>query len=175
MKPPNKTIIFLSLLCFLLTPLLVLGQKRVEQIPKSIESALDKRFPGWKLAEVSEEIRQFLMQHSAEACPNLIRGDFDGNGQLDYAILIIHGPTPNLQQSIVGFLRKGNRFKLYVLETNPASPARYLLLAKNNTTGHDFHDVGNFKYANDSIELFGQHHLSYIYENGKFTFVLRID
>ncbi len=58
------------------------------RLPVAIKSVLDRRFPGWKFIEVGDDIRHFIREQvSADARPDLVTGDFDGNGQLDWWVL----------------------------------------------------------------------------------------
>ena len=99
--------------------------------------------------------------------PNLISGDFDGDGSRDYALQITHGK----KRIIIAFLEKDNSFTKYFLETNPVDETDlYLWLFKSG--GQDFdYDVGEeFFYINDSIGVlfFEKSGVSYVFENGKF-------
>src|SRR5882762_595693 len=58
-------------------------------LPFPVKVMLDKHFPGWKFPEISDEDCQTVKQWDGpDAYPELIQGDFDGDGQIDYAVLI---------------------------------------------------------------------------------------
>jgi len=169
--------------CLLLTPT-ALGGDTPARLPESVKSVLDRRFPGWRFSEVSGEVQQFLRERHPGALPNLIKGDFDGNGQTDYAVLIEHGNFDRRGKAfgrvveLLAFLRRGSGYKLFTLErTSPANPELYLTLAGKGAEGHDFHAGRNFRYPNDSIgfDFFGKAGGTYIYRRGKFRYVYKSD
>jgi hypothetical protein len=52
-------------------------------------AAISERFPAWRFAPVSEEVRAYVADISADrADPVLVGGDFDGDGTQDRAALI---------------------------------------------------------------------------------------
>ncbi len=138
--------VLLWIVCFLLPSNLCLSQEPSGKLPQAIRSTLDRRLPGWKFAEVMDDIRHFLREHvSPNAQPELIIGDFDGDGQQDYALLVAHGKEVRL----LAFLNRGAKYKLYEL----GEPGEYLTLGRKGTDGFDFHADKKFKYANDAIEV----------------------
>jgi hypothetical protein len=164
-------------------PNLTWGQQQSIQIPRDVRLVLNKRFPGWKFVDVNPDIHKSLKENvSANARPELIRGDFDGNGLLDYAAYIVHGTAPNRKVSIVALLRTRNRPKLYVLESNtivtePVSSDSYLALYKKGEEGYNYHTDKKFRYANDVIfvGIFEKAGVSYVYRNGRFRYIVTSD
>jgi len=175
-----KTVMTL-MLCLVLTSHVSGRQGFSEQIPLAIKSSLDSKFPGWKFPEVREEIRQFLKQEvSADARPEVIAGDFDGNELTDYALIIEHGKLLNERGEAIGinahlvvYLNRGGKYKFYELD----DPGEYLVLGRKGTNGFDFKADKKFKYENDSIEvgIFEKAGWTYVYENGKFRYIYSID
>jgi len=50
-----------------------------------------KMFPGYHLLTVQErdsDVRAFILKHFAKRNPSIVRADFDGDGHLDYAMLL---------------------------------------------------------------------------------------
>ncbi|CAN5332507.1 hypothetical protein BH20ACI2_BH20ACI2_16890 [soil metagenome] len=176
--------ILLSIILCLMIPTLSLGQEPSLEIPSDIKTTLDKKFPGWKFAEVDEYVRSFLRERvSANARPEMIMGDFDGNGKADYAVLIKHGKA--LDESgkaigenvyVVAFLKKRNGHKLYVLNADGDTP-EYLTLGRRGEQSYDHHANKKFTYANDSIEgwIFEKAGWTYVYEKGKFRYIYTLD
>lgn len=172
----------LLLLHFLLIPISASGQELSNQLPRTIQTSLNERFRGWNFAEVTEEIDRFLKERGAR--PELIKGDFDGDARLDYAVLIVYGRVFNgvgevigKKESVIAFLRRGKGFRSYVLETNPSNPEFYLALAKKGGDGYDFHADKRFKYRSDAIAVafFEKAGGSYIYKNGRFRYLTTSD
>ena len=82
---------FLALLLCLST-VLTTQQLTPQELPPQAQAALYLKFPDWRYADVSDEVRQALRKDSARnSRPDLISGDFDGDTQADYAALIYHG------------------------------------------------------------------------------------
>lgn len=145
-----------------------------EQLPASAIHMLNRRFPGWKLADVSAEVRQFFKDELKGASPVVIYGDFDGNGRRDYAVLIHRGYLLNNQGQayapqhfLVVFLRRNTRYKMYVIK-DPAGD--YLSLAKKGTRDYNYTAQKEIIYENDAIVtgIFEKAGSSYVYKNGRF-------
>ena len=50
-----------------------------------------KRFPGYHLLTLQErdpEVKAFVVRHFPKDNPSLVRADFNGDGNLDYAVLL---------------------------------------------------------------------------------------
>jgi len=92
-------------------------------LPFSIKALLDKRFPGWQFPEISDEDCRIVKQWGGpDAHPELIQGDFDGDGEVDYAILIQHGSITDDHGVVLGpgmwivaFLHKHDRYQMRVV------------------------------------------------------------
>ena len=154
------------------------------EIPSEIRSMLDKRFPGWKFPEVDESVRSVLRERvSADARPEIITGDFDGNKTPDHAVLIKHGKVHDESGKAVGenifavaFLKQRNGYRLFVLNADGNTPD-YLTLGPKGTQNYDFDTEKKFTYANDSIEgwIFEKAGWTYVYEKGKFRYIYTLD
>jgi len=163
-------------------PITVASQS--DQLPKAISSKLNKRFPGWRFSEVSGDVQQFFKERFPDARPNLIKGDFDGNGQMDYAMLIEHSNFDESGKAFthvverLAFLKKAAKYKLYILEEySPADPIVYLNLAKKGKESREFQTQTKFRYPNDSISIsfFEKAGGTYIYRKGRFRYVNESD
>src|ERR1044072_6016223 len=102
------------LICMLCSQSSLRAHNYAANLPSSARLMLNKRFPGWKFAEVSREVQQVFDDDRKDASPSLISGDFDGNGKLDYATLIQRGVVRNGDGKAIGprlflvvFLQKG--------------------------------------------------------------------
>ena len=171
-------------LCLLLAPATAQGGDEAERLPGAVKFALDSRFPGWRFSEVSGDVQQFLRERHPGARPNLIKGDFDGDRRIDYALLIEHGNFDKRGVSFthvverLAFLRRGSGYKLFILEkSTPASPELYLTLAEKGAQGYNFHTDKRFRYPHDSISVghFGKSGGTYIYRRGRFRYVYESD
>ena len=162
------------LLCMLCYEPASWAQNYSEKLPSSVRLMLNGRFPGWKFVEVSPEVRKFFEQEMKGASPALIRGDYDGNGRLDYAALIQHGKFLNEQGKALGpryylvaFLRRGTGYRMYVIKD---PDGEYLCLAKKGTRAYNYEAQKEITYANDAIMtgIFEKGGSSYVYKNGRF-------
>jgi hypothetical protein len=52
-------------------------------MPQEIRAFLDLRYPGWQWGRVSREVEDFFREQRLAYRPNLVTGDFDGNGRTD--------------------------------------------------------------------------------------------
>ena len=173
----------LLLLFLLLLPATAAGQ-RAAPLPRPIRAALDQEFPGWRFSEVSAGVREFFRESLPGARPNLVTGDFDGDGRADYALLIEHS---NFDQPGAGFshvverlvfLRRGAGYRMHRLEQDsPANPDLYLTLARRGRQGFDFKAERKYRYPNDSISVwyFEKAGGTYIYQRGRFRYVTEAD
>lgn len=157
------------------------AQNYSEKLPSSTRFMLNKRFPGWKFAEVSAEVRQFFEKEMKGASPTLVSGDFDGNGRLDYAALIQHGKIFDERGKAIGpryylvaFLRRGARYRMHVIKD---PEGEYLCLAEKGTQDYDYEAQKEITYANDAIMtgIFEKAGTSYVYKNGRFFSFLSSD
>jgi hypothetical protein len=167
-------LIIALLLCLLCCKPASWAQNYAGRLPSPARLMLNGRFPGWKFAEVSPEVRQFFEQEMKGASPSVINGDFDGNGRLDYAALIQHGKILNERGKAIGsryylvaFLRRGAGYRMYVIK-DPGG--EYLCLAKKGTRDYNYEEQKEITYANDAIMtgIFEKGGSSYVYKNGKF-------
>lgn len=160
------------------------GGAETVQVPRAVRSALDERFPGWRFSQADEEVRRFFGERLPGARPDLIRGDFDGDGRTDYAVLVEHGNFDRRGKTFdrvverLAFLKRGSGYRLFVLERNsPADSELYLTLARKGEEGRDFHTGRKFRYPNDSIRVsnFGKSGGTYVYRGGRFRYVYESD
>ena len=168
-------LMIIVLLCVLSCVPATLAQTQPEKLPASARVMLNRRFPGWKFAEVSSDVQQFFKQEMKGASPVVISGDFDGNRRRDYAVLIWHGYYPKYpgqataapRDYLVVFLRRGTHYKMHVIkEPN----GEYIGLAKKGTTDYNYNTDKEITYANDSIftGILEKGGSSYVYWKGRF-------
>lgn len=162
------------LLCLLCAQTVYAAQNRSTALPPAARLMLDRRFPGWKFAEVSREVKQFFETSMKGASPSLVSGDFDGDAGHDYAALIRHGKIFNPSGKAIGsryylvvFLRRGARYRMHVVKD---PDGEYLCLAQKGTRGYNYEEQREITYANDAIltGIFEKAGSSYVYERGRF-------
>lgn len=151
------------------------------ELPRPIKVLLDRNFPGWQFPAVSDEDCQAVKSWGGkDAFPQLIYGDFDGDGLLDYAVLIEEdsgtddrGMVSRPAVYIVAFLagRKDYRMRIVTHEGGGC-----LQLMRQGDVGYDYDSQCEFTYSNDTIfSGMGMGGSSYLYQNGKFRAIVTSD
>jgi hypothetical protein len=154
----------------------------VVSLPPAIVGTLDKQYRGWKLSPLIPEAMDVVRSRNALSV-NLIRGDFDGNGQLDFAMII---ERPGRSSSVLEFLAfladDRDAYRKFVLK--PSVPLRVerdrrfvMTLEKKGSKGHDLETGKDFVLANDAIGVWywGVAGGRFIFENGRFRYVVGSD
>jgi len=162
------------LICMLGSQSVSWAPNLADKLPSSARAALNRKFSGWKFAEVSREVQQFFETQMKGSSPYLIAGDFDGNGQPDHAALIRHGTVRNGEGKaiwprffLVVFLRKSRGYRMYIIRD---PNGEYLGLLKKGRKDFNYNEQKETTYANDAIftGIFEKGGSSYVYENGRF-------
>jgi len=150
-------------------------------LPPRMKSSLDRRFPGWGYLPAAEEVRKFLKEYVSEfARPDIVKGDFDGNGLLDYAVLVEEKTTlPKKADAemrkarLVVFLTNSVGFQLKVLDPE----GEYLVLLRSGAWDYSYEPSEYFVYQNDAIfnGIFEKGGSSYVYEKRGFRSIITSD
>jgi len=150
------------------------------KLPHAIKVLLDKSFAGWQFPEVSDDDCQSVKTWGGkEAYAQLIQGDFDGDGRLDYAVLIEYGSIRDrgvviaARTYIVVFLHDQNKYKMKIVAREGGG---CLQLMRKGDSDYDYEAQREFTYQQDTIMSgFGMGGMSYLYENGKFRAIITSD
>lgn len=141
-------------------------------LPKGCKNFLNERFRSWKLADIKTGgIVEYYKRERRFERPNLIRGDFDGDGRTDYAALLENKNNAENMITVV-LMRRQNGYKTYILEA-----ADCLMSVKKGEKDYDHEAQRSFRYKRDAIfscfwEKGGS---SYIFERGKFRAIVTSD
>ena len=92
-------------------------------LPNQIRRTLTHRFPGWAFATLSPGHEPSA---GSGASPAWIAGDFDGDGQLDYAVQLVAPGSGGSVQRVLAFLRRGQAYTLVPLDSFPPTTTVYL-------------------------------------------------
>lgn len=132
------------------------------RLPIPVRVMLNQKFSGWRLSDVSPEVRQFFKRNMREASPVVINGDFDGNRRLDYAALI----QWRSRYYLVILLRRSADYTMYVVKDPDGD---YLSLAKKGTRGYNYEKQKEIIYTSDGIftGFFEKGGSSYVFKNGR--------
>jgi hypothetical protein len=137
----------------------LLAMQAILSVPAPIRQDLDVACAGWRLAPVTPEIQAEIATRTPSWPPNLIPGDFNGDGDTDAAALIeCHGTV-----QLVTFTAGKSGFSKTVLEKpQPLDSREFLHLIR----GEYDHDAIGVEY--DAI---GGH--AWIFKDGKWQSVQR--
>lgn len=136
-------------------------------LPSSVISELDSRYPGWQLAPVAPQIASWFKEYRFKFAPNLVTGDFDGDGKTDYVLQI---RTKEGNQVMAAFMDRGRKFETHILATDPPDPFSYLLRMEKGSKDFDFTKLKPFRHPLDAVDLmyFEKTPLTFMYRNGVF-------
>jgi hypothetical protein len=150
-------------------------------LSRPIKVLLDRKFPGWQFPAVSDDDCQSVKEWGGkDAFAQLIQGDFDGDGRLDYAVLIdeessidAEGQRTSPDVYVVAFLAKPNEYRMRIVTHEGGGCVQ---LMKKGDRGYDYDAQREFTYSKDSIfSGWGMGGSSYLYENGKFRAIITSD
>lgn len=157
----------------LIFPLMSINAQKIT-LPAACAKILDKEFKGWKMAEVNKAAADWIKRSKKPFAPNLIKGDFDGNGKTDYAVMIQRENNAQPAISTVVFLHSAKGYKMFDLEGGDGD---YIVLEKKGTRAFDHDKNKGFahKYDAVSVGIWEKAATSYIWKNGKFNGVITSD
>ncbi len=111
--------------------------------------------------------------------PNFIKGDWNGDGKIDYAVLIEQGKLENSQSEVIGerrftvaFVRTQKSFKYFQFDGGD-----YIELMKKGSKDYNYETDKNFRYKTDAIfdGIWEKAGVSYVWERGKFIEIITSD
>ncbi len=140
-------------------------------LPPGVTSELDSRYPGWQMAPVAPQITAWFREYRFQFAPNLVTGDFDGDGKTDYVLQI---QTKERQQILIAFLDRGRKFETHILASDPPDPFSYLLRMDKGSKDFDFTTLRPFRHPVDAVDLmyFERTPLTFMYRKGVFRKML---
>lgn len=128
-------------------------------VPDAVGKELDSMCAGWRLAAVIPEVAEEIRTRTPAWPPNLLPGDFNGDGAIDVAVLQECRGTVQL----VAFLSRDGGFAREILEKpEPHDPRQFLHLIRKEYE----HDAIGVEY-----EAIGGH--AWIFRDRKWTSVPR--
>jgi len=151
------------------------------KLPRPIKVLLDRNFPGWQFPAVSEDDCQDVKTWGGkDAFGQLIQGNFDDDGRLDYAVLIElesgtddRGLVSRPAVYIIAFLARRNEYSMRIVTHEGGG---CLQLMRKGEGDYDYHAQHEFTYAHDTIfSGWGMGGSSYLYEHGKFRAIITSD
>ena len=142
-------------------------RQAVPELPERIEAQLNRQYPGWSYARLNRFNRDQLGPGQS---PETVRGDFDGNGETDWAVQIIHADDrPGKSQSILVFLHRLNGYTVHVVETGSENQGTYLGVSPPGPHRDVVEDTSVVAGGDVLDVLYGQEaSVGYLYRYGRF-------
>ena len=138
---------------------IILGFQTQISPPDAVRKDLDAICKGWQLAPVTPEIAAEIKTRTPTWPPNLLPGDFNGDGKIDVAVLI----ECDGRSQLVAFLSSGSGFSQQVLEKPQPYDAREFLHLVRKEYEHDAIGV--------EYEAIGGH--AWVFRDNRWQSVLR--
>lgn len=138
---------------------LVLAMQALIAVPDAVRQQLDTVCAGWQLAPVLPEIAEEIQTRTPTWPPNLLPGDFNGDREVDVAVLLECKGSVQL----AAFVSRGSGFSMEVLEKPQPHDLRQFLYLIRKEYGRDAIGV--------EYEAIGGH--AWVLRDGKWQSVLR--
>ncbi|MGB7203392.1 MAG: hypothetical protein WBD16_14185 [Pyrinomonadaceae bacterium] len=154
-------------------------QAQSAKFPKNCRKILDNKFRGWKFAEIQSDIEKYFKEIHSKDKPNLLSGDWNGDGKTDYAVLIEYGKLRNHMGEVIGnrrllipFIHTSKGVRHFVFEGS-----EYISVNKKGSKGYNYDSGKFFHFKTDSIfdGFFEKAGVSYIWNKSKFRVVTTSD
>lgn len=154
-------------------------QAQSASLPSGCKKILNKNFRGWKFATIQKEVSDYHRKKKFPFSPNFIKGDWNGDGKMDYAVLIEQGKLKNSAGEVIenrrltiAFVRTGNIFKYFQFDGGD-----FIQLMKKGSKDYDYNTDKDFRYQTDAIfdGIWEKAGVSYVWKNGKFTEIVTSD
>ncbi|MGC2235074.1 MAG: hypothetical protein WA584_02860 [Pyrinomonadaceae bacterium] len=167
------------LLSFLLIITLSNVQAQSVELPDSCKKLLDKNYQGWKPAPIQKDITDYFRGKNLSNQLNLVKGDWNGDGKMDYAALIKHGKSKNEAGEIIGdrrltiaFVSRRKGYRHFSFDGGD-----YIVLMKKGSEDYDYNTDKKFRYRTDAIfdGIWEKAGVSYVWKNGKFIEIITSD
>lgn len=155
-----RRLLFLScLVCF--GALIVEAQIK---LPEDCQRILETRFRSWKTAAVAPGIIEYYERERAFEHPNLIKGDWNGDGKTDYAVRL-ENKTDSEKKLAVVLMKSRSDYDTYFFDGQDC-----LMSVRKGEKDYDFDAQKSFRYKTDAIITcyWEKSGTSYIWEKGKF-------
>ncbi len=109
---------------FLCFALVSSGEERKDNIDDILRS-----FPGYHsltLKELDSDAKAYFLKHFPKASPSVVHADFDGDGQLDYALLLKNQKSQATKLVVLLCPKNGHYRNVFELDISAYSGSAYL-------------------------------------------------
>ena len=141
------------------------------KLPQDCKRILVKRFQSWRIAKIESSIIDYFKRDRSFEQPDLIRGDWNGDGKTDYAVLLENEKDPN-KKITIALIKSRSSYSAYILDGYDC-----IMSMKKGDKDYNFETRKTFRYKRDAIftyhwEKGGD---SFVFEKGKFRAILTSD
>lgn len=145
------------------------AKAKAPRLPNEIRADLTHHLSNWRFAPKRTS--------EGEKCTTQAAGDFDGNGQTDFAIYVVAGKGANeTRQRLIVYLQKDGDYVRRTLDKTSPNSELCLHLFRKGTKDYNYETQKNFRYRHDTIGLFSEKGgYSYVYWRGRFYRILTSD
>lgn len=130
---------------------------------------MNRAFPGWHYAPVSEEVRQFSQEQHFD--PVVAMGDYDGDGRRDWAVLLEHEGV----RKVVVCLTNSTVPKLRVIEQPYCHDLVSSKKAKSRLYNFETDRIETIKNDGISTSCFERAGATYVFERGTIRRIIDDD
>lgn len=143
-------------------------QAQAIKLPTACEKILNKNFKNWKPATIKPEIIKFLKENKRPFQANLIKGDWNGDKKIDYAVLISKGD----QTKTIAFVADADDYQYFEL-----TGGDFISLNKKGSKGFDHNKQKGFTFENDAITVvfWEKAAESFVWRKNKFVSIITSD
>lgn len=126
------------------------------------------------MAKVNKDVSDWLKKSKHPFAPNLIKGDFNGDAKIDFAVLIRQVVDSQPTNSTIVFINSAKGYKMFNLEGGDGD---YLVFEKKGKKAFDHEKNKSFIYETDAVTvgIWEKAATSYIWKDGKFIGIVTSD
>ena len=168
------------LLVMVVSTLSLQGQTNEKRLLSACETRIAARFRQWRFAQVTAEVAEFAKRQHEN--PTIARGDFDGDGRTDVALLIQDGAAPDSNYPgrlnslhIAVCLNRKTQVKLYMIDKLYCGDG--ITRAPKGKSYYNFETEKTGTYLLDGVSAycFEKAGATYEFENGAFHQIVDSD
>ena len=120
-----------------------------DRLPADVRATLDGQYRGWRFAKLAPDLRRLLAVNDS---PEWVKGDYDGDGKIDYAVNIVNEGSDN-PQKIVVLLSRSSGFEQHVLESGPISTFTFLHPVRKGESRTDVTTDKTYTMPTDALDV----------------------
>ena len=118
-------------------------------LPPAARSTLDRECPGWRLAPIAVQVREWFAEQRFGHEPNLANFDFDQDGRPDWALEIL---VAGRQRTVI-LLARESGYDFQLLADDSPDPFTYLLVNRRGDREFSFETLQWFRHARNTLQL----------------------